>query len=89
MDKAAKASLKQKKKSEKKSEDIQEIQEVEKRIDEELDQSFPASDPPSYSQPGNDDIKHYEQDDVKKSDQKIGKNYHKCQQAKINKRLFN
>ncbi|MGN6264905.1 MAG: hypothetical protein ACTHM5_04490 [Ginsengibacter sp.] len=47
-------------KSEKKPEDIQEIQEVEKRIDEELDQSFPASDPPSYSQPGNDDIKHYE-----------------------------
>ena len=35
-------------------------EEVEKRIDEELDQSFPASDPPSYSQPGNNDIKHYE-----------------------------
>lgn len=50
MDKAAKASLEQKKTSGKKSEDIQEIQEVEKRIDEELDQSFPASDPPSYSQ---------------------------------------
>lgn len=28
--------------------------EVERKIDEELDQSFPASDPPSYSQPGND-----------------------------------
>ena len=30
---------------------------LEQKIDEELDQSFPASDPPSYSQPGNDDIK--------------------------------
>ena len=30
---------------------------VEEKIDEELEQSFPASDPPSYSQPGNDDIK--------------------------------
>jgi hypothetical protein len=38
----------------------EERKELEKRIDEELDQSFPASDPPSYSQPGNDDIKHYE-----------------------------
>lgn len=26
----------------------------EERIDAELDQSFPASDPPSYSKPGND-----------------------------------
>ena len=26
----------------------------EARIDEELDQTFPASDPPSYSKPGND-----------------------------------
>ncbi|HEV2833320.1 MAG TPA: hypothetical protein VGW31_15175 [Hanamia sp.] len=30
---------------------------LEEKIDDELDQSFPASDPPSYSQPGNDDIK--------------------------------
>lgn len=30
---------------------------IEHKIDEELEQSFPASDPPSYSQPGNDDIK--------------------------------
>lgn len=41
-------------------ETTEERKELEKRIDEELDQSFPASDPPSYSQPGNDDIKHYE-----------------------------
>ncbi|MGK6352023.1 hypothetical protein [Parapedobacter sp. DT-150] len=26
----------------------------ERKIDEELEQTFPASDPPSYSQPGND-----------------------------------
>lgn len=26
----------------------------EKKIDEQLEQTFPASDPPSYSQPGND-----------------------------------
>lgn len=26
----------------------------EKKIDEELEQTFPASDPPSYSRPGND-----------------------------------
>lgn len=26
----------------------------ERKIDEQLDQTFPASDPPSYSQPGND-----------------------------------
>lgn len=26
----------------------------EEKIDEQLEQSFPASDPPSYSQPGND-----------------------------------
>jgi len=43
-----------------KSKHTTEKEEVEKKIDEELDQSFPASDPPSYSQPGNDDIKHYE-----------------------------
>lgn len=28
----------------------------ERKIDDQLDQSFPASDPPSYSKPGNDDI---------------------------------
>ena len=39
---------------------IEERERIEKKIDEELDQSFPASDPPSYSQPGNDDIKHYD-----------------------------
>ncbi|MFC4872603.1 hypothetical protein [Negadavirga shengliensis] len=27
---------------------------TEKEIDEEIEQSFPASDPPSYSMPGND-----------------------------------
>lgn len=32
-------------------------QRTEEKIDEQIDQSFPASDPPSYSQPGNDDIK--------------------------------
>ncbi len=37
-----------------------EKEKIEKKIDEELEQSFPASDPPSYSQPGNDDIKDYE-----------------------------
>ena len=30
---------------------------LEEKIDEELEDTFPASDPPSYSQPGNDDIK--------------------------------
>lgn len=40
-------------------ETIEEKERIEEKIDEELDQSFPASDPPSYSQPGNDDIKHY------------------------------
>lgn len=28
---------------------------VQKKIDHELEDTFPASDPPSYSQPGNDD----------------------------------
>lgn len=32
-------------------------EEIEKEIDRQLEQSFPASDPPSYSMPGNDDIK--------------------------------
>lgn len=30
---------------------------TDEKIDEQIDQSFPASDPPSYSKPGNDDIK--------------------------------
>lgn len=30
--------------------------ERERKIDEEIEQSFPASDPPSYSQPGNNDL---------------------------------
>jgi len=30
---------------------------LEEKIDEELEESFPASDPPSFSEPGNDDIK--------------------------------
>jgi len=28
----------------------------ERKIDEQVEQSFPASDPPSYSQPGNDGL---------------------------------
>jgi len=47
-------------KSGKRAVETQEKEQIEKKIDEELDQSFPASDPHSYSQPGNDDIKHYE-----------------------------
>lgn len=35
---------------------------IDERVDEELDQTFPASDPPSYSTPGNDDIKPGKQD---------------------------
>lgn len=31
----------------------EEIRKREKKIDEQLEQTFPASDPPSYSQPGN------------------------------------
>jgi len=34
----------------------EEKEKIEEKIDEELEQTFPASDPPSYSQPGNDDI---------------------------------
>lgn len=30
------------------------VEERERKIDEQLEQSFPASDPPSYSRPGND-----------------------------------
>lgn len=45
-------------KLEKKEKDVKEEKErVEHKIDAELNDSFPASDPPSYSQPGNDDIK--------------------------------
>lgn len=32
------------------------VEERERKIDEQLEQSFPASDPPSYSSPGNDNI---------------------------------
>lgn len=60
MNKPGKTNSDKDKKSGKKSEDIEEKEQIEKKIDGELDQSFPASDPPSYSQPGNDDIKHYE-----------------------------
>lgn len=33
---------------------INDKKEQDKKIDEQLEQTFPASDPPSYSQPGND-----------------------------------
>ncbi len=46
-----------KKKHQKNKESPEEKEHLERKIDEELEQSFPASDPPSYSQPGNDDIK--------------------------------
>ena len=59
MGKARKTTPDQKKKTEKKLVETQEKEQIEKKIDEELNQSFPASDPPSYSQPGNHDIKHY------------------------------
>jgi transcription elongation GreA/GreB family factor len=36
------------------SEKQAERKERERKIDEQIEQSFPASDPPSYSQPGND-----------------------------------
>lgn len=39
------------------AENTEERERLEEKIDEELIESFPASDPPSYSQPGNDDIK--------------------------------
>jgi hypothetical protein len=57
MDNARKEMLDKKKKIEQKSKGKEEKKKIEEKIDEELDQSFPASDPPSYSQPGNDDIK--------------------------------
>lgn len=38
-----------------KMKDTERIKKREKKIDEEIEQTFPASDPPSYSQPGNDD----------------------------------
>lgn len=44
--------------SETNQEDLHEVNKrLEEKIDAELEDSFPASDPPSYSQPGNDDIK--------------------------------
>lgn len=39
------------------SEKKAERKERERKIDEQIEQSFPASDPPSYSQPGNDVVK--------------------------------
>jgi len=36
------------------------LEERERKIDEQLEQSFPASDPPSYSQPGNDSVENDE-----------------------------
>ena len=44
------------KEEEQNAEEAEKKEQVEEKIDEELEQSFPASDPPSYSQPGNDDI---------------------------------
>lgn len=38
-----------------KKNEAERIKKREKKIDEEIEQTFPASDPPSYSQPGNDD----------------------------------
>ncbi|WP_353185529.1 hypothetical protein [Parapedobacter lycopersici] len=35
-------------------EKAEKIKKREERLDKEIEQSFPASDPPSYSQPGND-----------------------------------
>lgn len=43
-------------------------EEKEKKIDEQIEQSFPASDPPSYSSPGND----LEEDTVDEEDVKDG-----------------
>lgn len=40
---------------------------VEQKIDNEIEQSFPASDPPSYSKPGNDDIEP-EKEDIKEAE---------------------
>lgn len=53
------------KKTESKKEEVKKPAEKKKvnDIDRQLDQTFPASDPPSYSQPGRDRIK-----DKKKSD---------------------
>jgi len=42
---------------ERNAEPIEENEKLEEKIDEELEETFPASDPPSFSQPGNDDIK--------------------------------
>jgi len=54
------------KKTESKKEEMKKPAKKKKKvndIDRQLDQTFPASDPPSYSQPGRDKIK-----DKKKSD---------------------
>ena len=47
----------------KKTESEKSKEKKEKEIDRQLDQTFPASDPPSHSQPGRDKI-----EDKKKSD---------------------
>jgi hypothetical protein len=60
MDKDKKEIEDQKKEIDENPDNQTEKERIEKKIDEELEQSFPASDPPSYSQPGNDDIKNYE-----------------------------
>ena len=38
------------------NEQEEKVDERERKIDEQLEQSFPASDPPSYSRPGNDNL---------------------------------
>ncbi|WP_343561478.1 hypothetical protein [Sphingobacterium sp.] len=38
------------------NEQEEKVDERERNIDEQLEQSFPASDPPSYSRPGNDNF---------------------------------
>ena len=55
MDRDQKNEPNEKEKNEKNSQEDK--KRLEEKIDEELEDTFPASDPPSYSQPGNDDIK--------------------------------
>jgi len=43
-----------KKSAAEKHEEAEKIKKREREIDDEIEQTFPASDPPSYSQPGND-----------------------------------
>lgn len=38
--------------------ETEKVKKREEEIDEEIEQTFPASDPPSYSQPGNDKDDH-------------------------------